>query len=278
MKRAIVLALSFVAAVAMAFAADAAEPAVEAETPEAAIETIVVPAGTSVPLVMVNSVSTRNSRAGDPVYLQSIYPVLIGTDTVIPTGSHVSGKVIHSKRPGRVKGRGQLGVRFEQLILPNGVVRSLIGTPSAIDGLASESLDRETGTVKSEGSKGEDAVDVASATVQGVIVGGMIGRSAKGAGIGALGGAAAGANSVLLTRGPDATLARGSNVEMRLEIDLEFAPSELEFDARARTAPVRVGGGPQTERNRREREDMRIPRGRVPGVGGRLPRIGRVPL
>ena len=67
---------------------------------------IMVPAGTHIPLVLHNAVSTRSARPGDPVYFETLFPVMIDGKVVIPAGSYVSGEVTESKRPGRVKGRG----------------------------------------------------------------------------------------------------------------------------------------------------------------------------
>ena len=86
-------------------------------------EAVIVPLGTRVPLVMLNSVSTKHASPDDLVYLESIYPVVVDNRIVIPPGTYVSGRVTSVKRPGRVKGRGELYLRFEQMILPNGVIR-----------------------------------------------------------------------------------------------------------------------------------------------------------
>src|ERR1700719_2612607 len=83
----------------------------------------VVEPGTHVPLSLINSVSTRNSVPGDRVYLETVFPILVDGKIVIPPGSYVAGTVTQIKRPGRVKGRGELYVRFDSLTLPNGVTR-----------------------------------------------------------------------------------------------------------------------------------------------------------
>lgn len=193
---------------------------------------VIVPAGTRVPLVMMNSISSKNSQAGDPVYLQSVYPVILDGRITIPTGTYVSGSVAYSNRPGRVKGRGRLGIRLELMILPNGVVRNLSGRPEALDGRSPNNFDRETGGVRSPGTKGEDAEGIADATVTGASVGSIVGaiggRYGTGLGIGTVAGAGAGLAKVLLTRGPDVLLDRGTHVEMLLERDLHFSEDELE--------------------------------------------------
>ena len=233
---------------------------------------VVIPAGTRVPLVMINSISSKHSQPGDPVYLESVYPVVVNGRILLPAGTNVSGSVIRSKRPGRVKGRGVLNIRLEQMILPNGVIRDLTGRPGALDGRSPENFDRESGTVKSPGTKGEDAQDVAEATVAGAslgtIVGAMTGHTGAGLGIGSAAGAAAGVAMVLLTRGPDAALDRGTHIEMLLEQDLRFAEDEMPNWGAGTRSGGNIGAGPDRRRNDRY----------SPNIGRRGIGIGRLPL
>ena len=57
---------------------------------------------------------------------------------VIPAGSYVMGTITDTKRPGKVKGKGEFYLRFDSLMLPNGVTRDFSATLSALDGRASE--------------------------------------------------------------------------------------------------------------------------------------------
>jgi len=131
--------------------------------------------------------------------------------------------------------------------LPNGVTRDFRARMSAMDGRASEEFDKTDGKVKSEGNKAGDARSVGEAAAVGasvgVIAGGASGHYGMGAGIGAAAGAAAGLVGVLVSRGPDAILAKGSTLEMVLDRPIQFAESEL---ASGLIQPVHVdGGGPQ---------------------------------
>ena len=89
-----------------------------------------VPSGTHIPLVLHNAISTRSARPGDPVYFETLYPVMIDGKVVIPAGSYVSGEVTESKRPGRVKGRGELAIKMTNLILPNAYQVNMNATPT----------------------------------------------------------------------------------------------------------------------------------------------------
>src|SRR5262249_46333485 len=101
----------------------------------------VVEPGARIPLSLINSVSTKHSAEGDRVYLETTFPILVNGKIVIPPGSYVAGTVTQVKRPGRVKGRGELYLRFDSLTLPNGVTRHFPAPLASLDGPPSEELD-----------------------------------------------------------------------------------------------------------------------------------------
>ena len=224
----------------------------------------VVEPGTRIPLGLINSISTKHSAPGDRVYLETVFPIVIDGRVIIPPGSYVAGTVTDVKRPGRVKGRGELHVRFDSLTLPNGETRDFRARIGGLDGRGREELDRAEGRVKSEGNKAGDARTVGEATATGasvgVIAGHAAGRTGMGAGVGAAAGATAGLVGVLLSRGPDAVLAKGSTIEMVLDRQLRFEGDELDFGGsmpRVRTG----GGGPE---QRQERRSLPMPGRRWP--------------
>src|SRR5829696_3566971 len=83
----------------------------------------IVEPGTKIPLSLINTISTKHSAEGDRVYLETAFPILVSGRIVVPVGSYVAGTVTQIKKPGRMKGRGELYVRFDSLTLPNGVTR-----------------------------------------------------------------------------------------------------------------------------------------------------------
>ena len=52
-----------------------------------------------------------HSTEGDRVYLETVFPIMVNGRIVIPPGSYVAGTVTQVKKPGRVKGRGEIYVR-----------------------------------------------------------------------------------------------------------------------------------------------------------------------
>lgn len=192
-----------------------------------------VDSGTKIPLVMINSVSTRHAAEGDRLYLETSFPILANGKIVIPPGSYVAGTITSAKRGGRIKGKAELFLRFDSLTLPNGVTRDFRARVGGIDGRSSQELDRSEGKITAEATKGTDARTVgegaAGGASIGVIAGSVSGRPGMGAGIGAAAGAAAGLMGVMLTRGQDVVLGRGTTVEMVLDRNLEFTAAELDF-------------------------------------------------
>ena len=224
--------------------------------------------GTKIPVSMINSISTRTAQDGERVYLETVFPILAGGKVVIPPGSYVSGTVTNVKRPGRIKGRGEFYLRFDALTLPNGVTRDFRANLSGLDGRASEELDKTEGKIKGEGDKTGDALKVGEVTMIGTGIGTLAGQAAgslaKGSLIGAGAGAAAGLMMVLLTRGPDAVLAKGTTLEMVLERPLQFDEPDIDFTNQM-TRPSNASGAPLPSR--------RASSPGLPGTGSRIPRM-----
>ena len=217
---------------------------------------LIVPTGTRVPLVLLNSISTKHAAPGDLVYLESVFPVVVEGRIVMPPGTYVSGSVTKSKRSGRIKGRGELYVRFERVILPNGVIRDLVGRVGSLDGRSPEDFDRTEGRIRAQGGKGRDARTAGESAAAGASIGTIAGAAAgnvgTGLGIGAAAGAAAGLIGVLASRGPEAILEKGAQLDMVLDRDIAFTDDELRFENPLRgNGSSDPGPGPDPNRNRR---------------------------
>src|SRR5499427_10749705 len=199
-------------------------------------EKVIVPAGTRVGVVLQNGISTRSAKPGDSVYLQTSFPITINNRIVIPVGSYLRGELIESKRPGRIKGRGEFRMRLNTLIFPNGYTVDLNAAPRSADSGGKETMDPE-GKVTGPGGKGKDVGTVATTTVTGAGIGAIAGGG-KGAGIGAGIGGLAGLGAVLLTRGPDAQIPRGSTLDIVLERELALDSNYVQFTNTGRAQPI----------------------------------------
>jgi hypothetical protein len=189
---------------------------------------IIVPVGTRLPLVLHNAITTRNAQPGDPVYLETLFPIVQNDKILIPAGSYVQGEVLEAKRPGKVKGRGELRLRLTSMILPNGYTVSFTAAPQNAGTGGNESVDKE-GTIKGDTNKAGDAGTIVGDTGIGTAIGGIAGRSGAGAGIGAGAGLAAGLITVLLTRGPELELPRGTTLDIVLDRELRLDPNKINF-------------------------------------------------
>jgi len=189
---------------------------------------IQVPSGTHIPLVLHNAISTRSAKPGDPVYLETLFPIMANGQVVIPAGSYISGEVTESKRPGRVKGKGELAIKLTTMILPNSYMVNLNATPSNAGSGGGESVNNE-GTIVGDSDKASDAGTIIKTTAAGAGFGGIATRSGEGAGIGAGIGAAAGIAAVLLSRGPEAELPRGSTIEVVINRPIFLDADKVQF-------------------------------------------------
>ncbi|MGB8788541.1 MAG: hypothetical protein WA755_01735 [Candidatus Acidiferrales bacterium] len=233
-------------------AAPSAAPAPsQPSAPVAAPAKIELPIGTRLPLVLHNGISTRTTRVGDPVYFETIFPVMLNGKVIIPAGSYVSGEVTESKRPGRVKGRGEIMLRLETLILPNAYMVKFNGSPSDASTGGNETTDRE-GKIVGDTDKTSDAGTIAKTTAAGAGVGGLATRSAGGALIGAGIGAVAGLTAVLLTRGPETELPRGTTLDAVLDRPLVFDADKIQFTSLGQSSTI---PGPPS----REPERSKVP-------------------
>lgn len=223
------LGLSLVLTVPGASGQQADNPSASGNQPNRAL--FVVPAGTTIPVVMRNTINTRTAQVGQAIYCQSIYPITVNDRIVIPAGTYLKGAVTQVIRPGRVKGRAQIGLRFDTITLPSGITRPVRGTLSGFSSTGKEDFKPEEGRIKGETTKGEDAGKIATTATQGTIIGGWGSRSGKGAAIGAVAGGAGALIWVLASRGHDVVLASGTNLELQLSTPLSFDRDETERPA-----------------------------------------------
>ena len=171
--------------------------------------------GTKIVFTLNDNLSTKSNRQGDHFSGVVSRSVRVGNQVAIPEGSVVRGTVTEVKRAGRVKGRAELGLRFDEIELPNGTKLDLAASLSELDESQKETVTEE-GQVKGEGSKKRDAATVGVAAGIGTAIGAIAGGG-KGAAIGAGSGAAVGAGTVLLTRGKDVKLQRGDELAIQLD-------------------------------------------------------------
>lgn len=185
-----------------------------------------VPSGTKLPLVLHNAISTRTAHTGDSVYLETLFPILVGERIVIPAGSYVSGEVTELKR-GKSHGQAEIAIKLDNLILPNGYQAQFDAIPSDAGTGGKETVDRE-GKIQADKNTAGDAKTVVEGTAVGAGVGGIVARSATGAGVGAGLGAVAGLITAHFNK-PDVELPRGTTLDVVLDRPLYLLSAKINF-------------------------------------------------
>lgn len=247
----------------------AAQTAAAQDNPPQPDATVTVPVDTQIPLVLRNAISSKTAYAGQAIYCQTIYPITVNNQIVIPVGSYVKGAVTQVIKPGRIRGKARLGLRFDSLTLPNGFTEPLRATLSAFAGNGKEGFNRKEAKVEGQSTKGQDVGRIARTTIVGAEIGSIAGisegRSLKGLGIGSAAGAAAGVVWVLAGRGKQIFMPPGTSLELQLAAPLAFAQDQLHFRGDPTPAPPLPRQRPDREKKSR-RFPHRLPFGAA-GLG-----------
>lgn len=102
---------------------------------------VTLASGTKVGLAVTAPVWAKTAQAGDPLYLQTTFPVVADGRVAVPAGTYVQGTLLALTRPTRRLSRAQVDVLFNKIIFANGYAvilpdqpapgASLIGLPTA---------------------------------------------------------------------------------------------------------------------------------------------------
>src|SRR5271163_892087 len=182
--------------------------------------TFTIPAGTKIPLLLKQAISTRNAREGDSVYAETAFPYVVDNRVIVPAGSYIQGKISRVERAGHGKGRAEILMHFTSIIYPSGYTVMLPGSVENTPGADNKSVKDSEGTIQQDKDTGKKVEDAAKngtiGTVGGATAGGLAG-GLTGARVGAGAGAAAGIAWALLKRGSDVRLEVGTSIEMEIQ-------------------------------------------------------------
>ena len=162
--------------------------------------TVTLPANMPIVVRLVDALSTDTNYAGDTFYAALDEEIMLDGLLVARKGAHVEGRVLESRRAGRVKGVSMLSLELVRL--------------STADG---QTVEVVTNRAKQQGpqSQKSDAKKVGLGAAIGAAIGAIAGGG-KGAAIGAGAGAGAGAGTVLTTRGKPVKLPSETRLEFQL--------------------------------------------------------------
>ena len=160
---------------------------------------IVVPAGTSIPVILSTTLNSRTNNDGDEFSGSVAAPVLVGGEEAIPKNAAVSGTVVNAKAQGSIKGEAVMSIRLNRITVRGKGYQ-----------IASSAY-----TASEKGKGKRSAVITGGGAVAGALIGGLAGGgkgAAIGAGVGGGGGLAASAG----TGGKNVTLPAESRINFQL--------------------------------------------------------------
>jgi Ca-activated chloride channel homolog len=182
-----------------------------AAVPAPANKLLTVKAGERLFLQLETPLNTQSTRVGDRVEFKTTEDTLVDGFVAIARGSSVSGTVSRVRRPGRLKGRAEIGFSVDQLTLADGTsfplkVRLLRA------GFTQVSANKGEPSLKGEGGTRLSVISIAEGGIQGAVIGGAFG-GAVGLGIGFV--------SELVQRGPDLDLPGQMAFEAAFRVPLD---------------------------------------------------------
>jgi hypothetical protein len=191
----------------------------------------VIPAGTKIPLLLKQAISTKNAKEGDAVYAETAFPFVMNDRILVPAGTYIQGKIMHTEHAGRSKKRAEILIHFTSMIYPSGYTVMLPGSVENTPGADSNSVKDKEGTIQADKDTGKRIEDAAKGAAVGGTVGSIAGVAAgglNGARYGGLAGIAGGVAWALLKHGPEVKLEVGTSLEMEIQRAISVDASRIQ--------------------------------------------------
>jgi len=96
------------------------------DAPAATPHDITVPAGTVVPLTLINPIKSKSTKPGDAVRATVAFPVTVGSQQAIPAGSYVEGRVKAVTARAKDSHQPSVLIVFTRLFFANGYSVNLV--------------------------------------------------------------------------------------------------------------------------------------------------------
>jgi hypothetical protein len=200
------------------------------------INAVVIPAGTRVPLTLAQAISTKNAREGDAVYARTAFPFVLNDRVLIPAGTYIQGKIMHTEHAGRSKKRAEILIHFTTMIYPSGYTVMLPGSVENTPGADNKTVKDKEGAIQQDKDTGKRVEDAAKgAAVGGTVgtIGGVAAGGLNGARYGGLAGIAGGVAWALLKHGPELRLEVGTSIEMEIQRDIPLDGTRIQTNRAA---------------------------------------------
>jgi type IV secretion system protein VirB10 len=166
------------------------------------------------------------------VYAQTAFPFVLNDHILIPAGTYIQGKIMHTEHAGRSKKRAELLIHFTSMIYPSGYTVMLPGSIDNTPGADDKGVKDSEGTIQQDKDTGKRIEDAAKgAAVGGTVgsIGGVAAGGLNGARIGGLAGIAGGVAWALLKHGPEVKLPVGTSIEMEIQRDVKVDASRIQM-------------------------------------------------
>lgn len=131
---------------------------------------VTVPANTIVLVSLLQEVSTKNMKTGDPYKARLEAAIVVDGVVVAPIGTQVTGRVDHAQQAGRVRGSSELAISLTSL-MTNGEMNAIAtsnfadrGTPSAASAVKGAAAGAAIGGI-ADGSSGAGTGAAVGATL-----------------------------------------------------------------------------------------------------------------
>ena len=172
-----------------------------------------LPVGTAVRMKLETPISTQTNKAGDRFAGRVTEAVMLNGKTVIPVGTSLEGRVVHTSEPRRIRGTPTIDLHPDMVVLPNGEKYTLDAV--VVDTSARPQTDvNDEGQIKGRGHDGKDWREMGIGAGAGAGVGALV-DGKHGALIGATVGATASVVHWLVKR-RSADLPAGTEIIMEL--------------------------------------------------------------
>jgi hypothetical protein len=165
--------------------------------------TALVPVGTNLKVRLEDTLSSKQSRAGDRFTATVLDPTRFNE-------ARLTGHIASIQKSGKVKGRTTMNLAFDSIVLPDGRQGVVHGYVTRVYGSGSAKADEEGGV--QSGSRGKQTLKRSGiGAAAGAIIGGIAGGG-KGAAIGLILGGAGGAGSLAVQGSKELKLESGTEM------------------------------------------------------------------
>jgi hypothetical protein len=169
---------------------------------------IVIPAGTTLTVKLVQPLGSKTNHTGDKFEATLAQPIMVKNKVVVPSGASVHGRITQAQSAGKFSGGAALNAALNEL--------TVNGHPYTIK---TNDLAHAT-----QGKGKRSAVMIGGGAGGGALIGGLVGGG-KGAAIGALVGGGAGTAGAAMTGNRDITIPAESVLAFQMTSSLTLPPA-----------------------------------------------------